>query len=134
MPNPIPALVATMIALSALTGLPAPAAAAEETPTAKQCIGDDDTAYAEDGRTFTFTMNFHNACDRPIACEVDAYAVGARPGPGPHHSEIRPQGASAVDGELHHAGQGDRRLGAIFEGLQVLVGGVERLVTNRTGR
>jgi hypothetical protein len=87
MQNRFPALVATMIALSAYVGLPAPAAA-EETPTAKQCISDDDTAYAEDGKKFTFTMNFHNDCDRPIACQIDAYVVGAR-GPTQGHTTLK---------------------------------------------
>lgn len=65
---------------AALAVLPAAAAfASDPAPmTAKQCIADDDTAYAERDKKFTFTMNFHNDCDRSVTCEVDAYVVGAR--------------------------------------------------------
>jgi hypothetical protein len=88
--NRISALVATMLALTACVALAAPAVAAEEAAalTAKQCIGDDDTAYAEQGKTYTFTMTFHNDCARPIACEVDAYVVGAR-GPSQGHTTLK---------------------------------------------
>ena len=88
MPNPAPALVAIVIALSAAIGLPAPATADGQPPTAKQCIGDGDSGYAENGKTFTFTMTFHNDCDRPIACEIDAYVVGAR-GPTQGHTTLK---------------------------------------------
>jgi hypothetical protein len=88
MPSRTPAIVATLIALAVLIGPQVRPAAAEDAPTAKQCIGDDDTAYAQDGKAFTFTMNFHNDCDRPIACEVDAYVVGAR-GPTQGHTTLK---------------------------------------------
>jgi hypothetical protein len=85
MRHPTAALAAAIMALFCLQ---ATSAVAVEAVTAKQCIGDDDTGYAQTGKTFTFTMNFHNDCDRQIACEVDAYVVSAR-GPSQGHTTLK---------------------------------------------
>lgn len=62
---------------------------AEATPmTAKECIADLDSSYAEHGKAFTFTMTFQNSCDRPIKCVIDAYVVGIR-GPTSGHTTLR---------------------------------------------
>ena len=55
---------------------------------ATQCIADVSTDYREEGRKFTFTMNFQNECDRPIACVVDAYLVSSR-GPSQGHTTLK---------------------------------------------
>jgi hypothetical protein len=84
----LPAVIGCVAAIAFGPRLTASLAAddsAAPVASAKECIADLDSGYADHAGKYFYTMNFQNNCDKPITCSIDAYITSFR-GPISAHS------------------------------------------------